>query len=153
MDVFHRAGLIKKWDRGTNRIIEMCKKHGAAPPTFEEMQGFLIVTFKAQMVAGRMARVGSQVESKVESRVESAGGFEDRIAAVVKLGPLSKSEIAIAVGKQKVDGQLHSAVRQMLQKGLIEYTLPDKPNSRLQKYRLTQAGERALKERFGEEDR
>ena len=150
---FHRTGAVEVWGRGTNRVIEMCKKHGAAPPTFEEMQGFLIVTFKAQLVAGGMARVGSQVESKVESRVESVGGLEDRIAAVVKLGPLSKSEIAIAVGKQKVDGQLHSAVRQMLQKGLIEYTLPDKPNSRLQKYRLTQAGERALEERFGEEDR
>jgi len=150
---FHRTGAVEVWGRGTNRVIEMCKKHGAAPPTFEEMQGFLIVTFKAQLVAGGMARVGSQVESKVESRVESVGGLEDRIAAAVKLGPLSKSEIAIAVGKQKVDGQLHSAVRQMLQKGHIEYTLPDKPYSRLQKYRLTLAGERALKERFGEEDR
>jgi ATP-dependent DNA helicase RecG len=146
---FHRTGAVEVWGRGTNRVIEMCKKHGAAPPTFEEMQGFLIVTFKAQLVAGGMARVGSQVESKVESRVESVGGLEDRIAAVVKLGPLSKSEIAIAVGKQKVDGQLHSAVRQMLQKGLIEYTLPDKANSRLQKYRLTEKGRQVLSERPG----
>ena len=101
----------------------------------------MVVTFKAQLVAGGMARVGS--------RVESVGGLEDRIAAVVKLGPLSKSEIAIAVGKQKVDGQLHSAVRQMLQKGLIEYTLPDKPNSRLQKYKLTEKGCQALNVRTG----
>jgi len=33
----------------------------------------------------------------------------------------------------------------------FEYTIPEKPNSRLQKYRHTLAGERALKERFGEE--
>jgi hypothetical protein len=29
--------------------------------------------------------------------------------------------------------------------GLVEFTLPDKPNSRLQKYRLTAAGRAALR--------
>ncbi|MDW7761638.1 MAG: hypothetical protein SCM96_13520 [Acidobacteriota bacterium] len=33
----------------------------------------------------------------------------------------------------------------------FECTILEKPNSRLRKYRLTLAGERALKERFGEE--
>lgn len=31
-----------------------------------------------------------------------------------------------------------------LEDALIEYTLPDKPNSRLQKYRLTEQGQRTL---------
>ena len=66
MDVFHRAGLIKKWDRGTNRVIEMCKKHGAPPPLFEERQGFLIVTFRAQLVAG-----GAPGTSKAQSGAQS----------------------------------------------------------------------------------
>jgi ATP-dependent DNA helicase RecG len=148
---FHRTGAVEVWGRGTNRVIAMCKKHGAPPPAFEERSGFLIVTFKVQLVAEGTARVGSQVESKVASRVESAGGLEDRIAAAARRGPLSKSEIAVEVGKQKADGQLHSVVRQMLQKGLLEYTLPDKPNSRLQKYRLSPAGEKALKERGGKD--
>ena len=146
MDVFHRAGLIKKWDRGTNRVIEMCKKHGATPPTFEEMQGFLIVTFKAQMVAGGMAKVGSKVESQPES-------LDRRVLALLKTQALSKAEISTHLGQKEVSGQLNKVIRSLIAQGLIEYTLPDKPNSRLQKYRLTQAGERALKERFGEEDR
>jgi hypothetical protein len=32
-----------------------------------------------------------------------------------------------------------------LAQGLVEYTIPDKPNSRLQKYRLTAAGQALLK--------
>jgi ATP-dependent DNA helicase RecG len=162
VDVFHRAGLIKKWDRGTNRVIEMCKKHGAPPPTFEEMQGFLIVTFKAQMVAGRMARVGSQVESKVESQPElrpesqpesQPESLDRRVLALLKTQALSKAEISTHLGQKEVSGQLNKVIRSLIAQGLIEYTLPDKPNSRLQKYRLPLAGERALKELFGEEER
>jgi ATP-dependent DNA helicase RecG len=34
----------------------------------------------------------------------------------------------------------HAAVRALATRGLLEYTIPEKPNSRLQKYRLTGAG-------------
>jgi len=78
--------------------------------------------------------------SKVESKVESVSSLKGRIIAAIGSGQLSKSEIAAAIGKHKVDGQLHTAVSKMLRADLIEYTIPDKPNSRLQKYRLTSAG-------------
>jgi len=43
-----------------------------------------------------------------------------------------------------VSGQLNKVIRTLLVAGQIELTIPLKPNSRLQQYRLTQAGQQWL---------
>lgn len=99
------------------------------------------MTFRAPIA---VPRVESEVESKVESKVELRGDLQSRVLAVLRHAPLSKAQIAASIGKKRVDGQLHEAVRQFVTSGLLEYTVPGKPNSRLQKYRLTEGGRRVL---------
>jgi ATP-dependent DNA helicase RecG len=41
---------------------------------------------------------------------------------------------------KRVVGQLHRAVGALMARALIEFTIPEKPGSRLQKYRLTAKG-------------
>ena len=74
--------------------------------------------------------------SPVESPVES------QVLAALLTGPLGKTELARALGRNRPSGQLHEAVRRLVQRGAITPTIPEKPNSRLQKYRLTAAGKR-----------
>lgn len=50
-DIFHRAGLIEQWGRGTNRVIEMCRKAGIARPIFQENGPFAVVTFRVRVRA------------------------------------------------------------------------------------------------------
>ena len=55
-------------------------------------------------------------------------------------GALSKAEIATGLGHKGISGQLNKVIRFFLQEQVVAYTIPDKPNSRLQKYVLTKKG-------------
>jgi len=48
------------------------------------------------------------------------------------------------LGQKEVSGHLNKTVRDLLATQAIEYTRPEKPNSRLQKYRLTELGQALL---------
>ncbi len=68
-----------------------------------------------------------------------------QVIALLKEGPFSKSEIAKRFGKSKPTRYLNDLMARLLREEYVEYTIPDKPNSRLQKYRLTEKGKTALK--------
>ena len=70
-EVFYRAGLIEKWGRGTNRVIEMCERAGIPPPMFEKIGPATVVTFRVHVGSTAHPKVESKVESEVESKVES----------------------------------------------------------------------------------
>jgi len=54
--------------------------------------------------------------------------------------PLKKSELAAILGHKSISRTLKAHMREMLAEDLIEFVIPDKPKSRLQKYRLTEKG-------------
>lgn len=62
------------------------------------------------------------------------------IYQLLQIGPLSKVQIAKSFGKDKPTRYMDELLQRLLAEGFIEQTLPDKPNSRLQKYRLSAKG-------------
>ena len=74
------------------------------------------------------------VESGVESPIVRA------ILSFLTDSALSKLEIARKLGKEKPTRYLNDLMVNLLESAFVEYTIPDKPNSRLQQYRLTEKG-------------
>jgi ATP-dependent DNA helicase RecG len=65
----------------------------------------------------------------------------------LRQGPLSMNELVNTLELRSKTGALKRTVAELLTKELVEYTIPDKPNSRLQKYRLTGKGKQLLNEK------
>ncbi|NTU45770.1 MAG: ATP-dependent DNA helicase [Chlorobiaceae bacterium] len=60
--------------------------------------------------------------------------------------PLSAAEHAVALGLQSKTGAFKRTLQKLVESGQVEYTIPEKPTTRLQKYRLTEKGRRLLEE-------
>jgi ATP-dependent DNA helicase RecG len=55
----------------------------------------------------------------------------------MEAGPRTKSGVARELSKAKPSSHPHETMARLVASGAIAYTLPDKPNTRLQRYRLT----------------
>ncbi len=54
-----------------------------------------------------------------------------------------------ALGKEYYSGHLRRIIKMLLSDCIIEYTIPEKPRSRLQKYCLTEKGRQMLATALG----
>lgn len=88
------------------------------------------------------------VEAPVEALVEAPVPLtetERKILAAVASQPLGRSALLSVLGYGQPTRNYKAAMAILLQARLIDPTLPDKPNSRLQQYRLTDKGRALLK--------
>ncbi|MDO8539958.1 MAG: putative DNA binding domain-containing protein [Opitutaceae bacterium] len=67
-----------------------------------------------------------------------------RVLMLLASSAQSSAGLTKTLGHSEVSGALRRAIKSLLADGLIAYTLPEKPNSRLQRYRLTDAGKTKL---------
>ena len=137
--VFRELHLIEQWGTGVRRIFEEAKALGLPEPKIEEVGmrvRFTIYLAKLHKIDS-IAKVESEpTQSGVQSGVQSE--MAQHVLRLLAEKPMSKSEIAHALGKEKRTRYLSELMKKLIEEGLVEYTIPDKLNSRLQKYRLVE---------------
>jgi ATP-dependent DNA helicase RecG len=141
---FHRTGAVEVWGRGTNRVIDACRAYGIAPPEFSEQAGVVAVTFRAT--------VGPEVAKGPSwDQAATKPGLSRDQAQVLEMAatPRSLQELMEPSGRTNRTKFRDQVLSPLLEAGLIEMTIPDKPRSPHQRYRTTPAGKQLL----GEEKR
>jgi ATP-dependent DNA helicase RecG len=141
-EAFYRAGLIEKWGRGTNRVIETCRRHGIAPPTFEEVADSVLVTFHVH--------VGTTLVTEQVTPHETPQ-VTPQVAAILEAAqnPRVRGELQTAAGLADREHFRTAYLAPLVRAGWLEMTIPGRPRSRLQRYRTTEAGLRALRAKRG----
>jgi len=87
---------------------------------------------------------------RAQSRAQ-LGAQSGMIRSALLEGPLSANELVLRINLRSKTGAFKRSIKYLLEEGDIEYTLPDKPNSRLQQYRLTEKGRALLVKGAGHE--
>lgn len=141
--VFRELKLIEQWGSGVKRIFAEAAAQGLPEPQIVEIANRLRVIIP---LAAHQPLTQSRPESQPGSRPESrlASDLAAKLLAGLQQQAMGKAEMAAYLGHKTVSGQLKKQIKYLQEVALIEMTCPEKPNSRLQKYRLTTKGEQLL---------
>jgi len=136
--VCFRAALLESWGRGIDLIRNACRTHGSPPPKFRWDNGLWVeLPFVAVEAAPPVTPpVTPPVGPPVDVLVRLLG----------HAGELSNAEIRARLGLKDRTHLRERYLDPALAENVVEPTIPEKPSSRLQRYRLTDKGRARLAE-------
>jgi ATP-dependent DNA helicase RecG len=132
---------IERMGTGTGDMIRRCRDAGLPEPEFRLDGGCFVLTLRrktGQATPQVTPQDGEQVEVLAGTK---SGPSRDQVAVLHKcLDESAIGDLMAVVGRSNRTKFRDQVLNPMLEAGLIEMTIPDKPTSRLQKYRLTEKG-------------
>ena len=143
---FFRRGDIETWGRGIRRIFEACRAAGEPEPRLRSLASDLWLEFPFASDYLRDLSAAGQVAGEVTGGV--AGEVTPEVTPEVRrmlsvvVGEMNRTEIMLALGLRDEKHFREHYQQTGIAAGVLEMTIPGKPKSRLQKYRLTAAGKR-----------
>ena len=150
--VFRELNLVEQWGSGIPGIYRQVEEGNLPEPTIEELAGrvrFTVPLQEIQPLAPEQSRKRGQdaddeaPDSRPRSHLTAqviadvAAQVASRIAAFCQ-EPRSAREIMEMLGLKHWKTFQANYLNPLRVSGVIERTIPDKPNSRLQKYRTTE---------------
>ena len=133
------ARYIERAGTGTLDMIELCRKAGIPEPEFEQRGGQFVLTIRRKKILAQVEAQEDQVGTKLalsrhQVEILHKCQADSSITALM--------EIAERADRTKFRNQV---LNPLIKAKLIEMTIPDKPRSSKQKYRLTKKGREELK--------
>ena len=149
-NAFFRAGFIESWGRGIEKVLATCKEYGCPTPQWVFDGSVLSMTMKYKKAESESEDKNDRLDKISDQDTvmdEIVRDVSQMLLSVAKsgqgeLGIVTLMETAKKTSKRQYRRDI---LVPALESGLIERTIPDKPTSRYQKYRLTDNALKILK--------
>ncbi len=164
-DLLYRMNAVEHIGSGIIRIRNLCSEHGVAQPIIEVSENWFTTIFPRPKIpdgerkdpereltpnqdkAGTKSGL-SQSETGTKSGLSQSeagtksGLSQDQVELIRKCdGEKTASELIKIFGRSNRSKFQKKVLKPLIKAGLLEMTIPDKPQSRNQKYRLTTEGQ------------
>ncbi len=153
------GGYIDAWGRGIEKIIEACRQENLPDPEFDDSSGFKVTLYSnlvsrrdygpswdqvgtklrlsREQVSKRHLELGEQVSEQVFEQVSEQ---VKRLLYAISNGKYSTQELMVKLNIKHRPTFLYNYLKPALERDLVEMTIPNKPRSSRQRYRLTDKG-------------
>lgn len=127
---------------GIPKILKVMAANGSPAPLFETDDDR--ISYVVRLPAHPQAQGADTANREVTMEVTMEVAME--VAALLRVmdGEMRRQELQAAMGLKNADHFRRAYVLPAIASGYLERTLPDQPNSRLQRYRLTSKGQQWL---------
>lgn len=155
--IFREMDLIEQWGSGVRRIFKEAEKLGL--PEIQIVEIGMRLRFTVPLAATNKVQPNAKQtmgddtlspksgETPAIPPTQSPTQLDDPVIrgiGILLQGPLSSGELRKQLNLKHQPTFRKNYLHPALKKGYIEMTIPDKPNSRLQRYRLTPKGKAVL---------
>lgn len=134
------AGYIERMGTGTGDIIKHCLAAGLKEPKFVQDDIFKIILWRKPTI-GQATDHDTDYDTDHDTDHDKMviGDLVKKLMTAI-VGEMSRTELQAKIGIAHVPHFMESYLNPALEMGIIEKTIPDKPKSKNQKYRLTAKG-------------
>lgn len=140
MRVFKDLGMVEYLGSGVPRIVHTYSKN-----VFEFTSRFVRVSLPISLDALQLETENDSTHLGAQSEAQSERDTHGvNILKFLLKNDLSISEIREYLALESNSGALKRALKWLVVNKFIEYTIPEKPSSRLQRYRITKKGKQLL---------
>ncbi len=140
--VFYLAGHIESWGRGIEKIFKACEAENMPKPEFKIHPGDIMIHFRAPEGFSELgAENGNTIQDKQDAIQDPSEDDTRRKLLVFCTKPKSRAEIQKHMGFKNRSHLINAYLNPLIDAGLLDMTLPDKPTSRYQQYVTTEKGQ------------
>ncbi|OPY86291.1 MAG: hypothetical protein A4E72_01711 [Syntrophus sp. PtaU1.Bin208] len=131
--MLHRMEAVEHIGSGIKRIRNLCREYGVAEPRIEVAEHWFTVIFPRTS-----SDAGHQVGTKLAPSQSQV--------AILKFAGEARpiSDFMTLIGRADRTKFRNQVIKPLIEAGWLEMTIPDKPTSSIQKYRLTAQGKELL---------